>query len=410
MIMTGYIVGVVASIVTLLTFHLYVHREVINVFYALHFSFLGLLVGSFLFIKNKKVFLTLVTLSTVIFVFGYNYALYRVIQLQDFQRFLHVCLGLVAITSFTIQLLPLTGWYGFTAISLYMSGIYFATASEPRGIVIAGIFGMVLGFSFVVRQRLYITSINEAKREFLLRSQIAPAQIIRKTMGDTSVDFVEAFAPEVNFCVCISTDWRRYQQMSQKISNHALSTALSNYYDLCESLLEGVAPLGNYYSDWIADELFVVMYLTKAETKQSLVRTGIRFTSNLVRAKQKFYEEHGLPDAIDVGVSCGHALIGMMGPKTYKKATALGVIPGRSRRYQQLGKQMRKSYYHADRVIFDEKIRDYIVDDAYDVFSVEAKILKKGAKDIYEATYYYLEPAGKKTDSEEKHENLIITA
>ena len=188
-------------------------------------------------------------------------------------------------------------------------------------------------------------------REFKLLIQAAPAKIVRQSASsNTDVDTV--FGPKRRHCVCLSTDWREYQAMSSAMPPDKLAAALGAYYDMCERLASEMFPEGNYYSDWIADELFLVIFAKDHDEEKTLVNMTLQFSTRLLAAKDAFAEVHGLPAGIDIGISSGVSLIGMMGPAGHRKATALGDVPGQARRLQSIGKHIRQREGEADRVIF----------------------------------------------------------
>lgn len=100
-----------------------------------------------------------------------------------------------------------------------------------------------------------------------------------------------------------------------------------------------------------------------------------------------------LPINIDVGVASGVALIGMMGPAGHRKATALGDVPGQARRYQEIGKQIRRKFGENDRVLFGYNSLLQITQP----FDVKQFELEAGGKvrDVAEDRVFYLEPANK---------------
>ena len=204
-----------------------------------------------------------------------------------------------------------------------------------------------LGITFLHDHTFKDTTI----REFKLLIQAAPAKIVRQSASsNTDVDTV--FGPKRRHSVCLSTDWREYQAMSSAMPPDKLAAALGAYYDMCERLASEIFPEGNYYSDWIADELFLVIFAKDQDEEKSLVNMTLRFSTELLAAKDAFAEVHGLPAAIDIGISSGVSLIGMMGPAGHRKATALGDVPGQARRLQSIGKHIRQREGEADRVIF----------------------------------------------------------
>jgi hypothetical protein len=162
---------------------------------------------------------------------------------------------------------------------------------------------------------------------------------------------------------------------------------------MTDRLLSHVFPEGNYYTDWIADELFVVTFAKDASEEAGLINASLRFAHELILRKQEFIKSMNLPINIDVGVASGVALIGMMGPAGHRKATALGDVPGQARRYQEIGKQIRRKFGENDRVLFGYNSLLQITQP----FDVKQFELEAGGKvrDVAEDRVFYLEPANK---------------
>ncbi len=229
---------------------------------------------------------------------------------------------------------------GFLAFSESAAG---GILTIVNGVAVAGSFAVTL-----IHDRDFRTTIE---REYRLLVQAAPAKIVRES-ASSNVDVNKVFEPKMRHCVCLSSDWRDYQSVSASVSADNLAGALGRYYDMCENLLGQVFPDGNYYSDWIADEFFLVIFAKDEAEEKRLVNLALKFAEELIREKEVFQKANGVPAAIDVGVSSGLALIGMMGPAGHRKATALGEVPGQARRLQSLGKTIRQAQGDTDRVIF----------------------------------------------------------
>lgn len=231
--------------------------------------------------------------------------------------------------------------------------------------------------------------IRAARLEYNLLIRAAPAKIVRQSAsGNLSIS--EVFAPRLRYCVCMSSDWRGYQELSASLSVDALSKALGDYYEMCEAILSKAFPDGNYYTDWIADEFFVVIYQKSAGDKNDLVNQSLEFAHDMILGKRDFVARYGLPDAIDIGVSCGEALIGMMGPSGHQKATALGEVPGWARRIQGAGKLIRMQQGDRDRVIFGA----VVLLDITKPFVVQEYVLEPGKKlrDLDHERLFFIDP------------------
>lgn len=270
---------------------------------------------------------------------------------------------------------------GFLAFSESAAGGILAIVN---GVAVAGSFAVTL-----IHDRDFRITIE---REYRLLVQAVPAKIVRES-ASSNVDVNKVFEPKMRHCVCLSSDWRDYQSVSASVSADNLAGALGRYYDMCENLLGQVFPDGNYYSDWIADEFFLVIFAKDEAEEKRLVNLALKFAEELIREKEVFQKANGVPAAIDVGVSCGLALIGMMGPAGHRKATALGEVPGQARRLQSLGKTIRQIKGDTDRVIFAAPTLMEITEAlAVTEFKLEDK---KQLRNMDSSSVFYLEPLNK---------------
>jgi len=256
--------------------------------------------------------------------------------------------------------------------------------------VVAGTNAIAMGFALVITLSIERRNRILAQKEFQLMIQAAPAKIVRQSALSND-DIGMVFAPTQRHCVCISSDWRGYQALSSKVSSSELSKAIGAYYEMTDTLLSEVFPEGNYYTDWIADELFVVIFAKDASEEPGLINSSLRFARELILKKQEFVKNVDLPINIDVGIASGVSLIGMMGPAGHRKATALGDVPGQARRYQEIGKQIRRKFGENDRVLFGYNSL-LAITQPFDVKQFE---LEAGGKvrDLAEDRVFYMEPA-----------------
>lgn len=198
---------------------------------------------------------------------------------------------------------------------------------------------------------------RDARREYLRLRRVVPSQIIRQ-----GTDFEDAnlFRAANRSCICIASDWRGYQKMSADRTPDEIADWLQNYYEMCEMQLENHFPDGNYFSDWIADELFIVIF-----------------------------RENG-----SVAASVGEALIGLLGPKSHAKTTALGEVAGHARRIQTLGKLIRSRYGEEDRILFtDPRFAEAVMHRNVSEFVSDHPL-----RDLSEQKFYYYEVSEKAFD------------
>jgi hypothetical protein len=294
------------------------------------------------------------------------------------------------ISILTMLVHPGERWQRLLSMIFLTGVLYFAFYRHPVGTAISAFafLSMVLCYVNTVWQENQNCAI--AKREFALMIQAAPAKIVRQASLSND-DLVHAFAPTQRHCVCISSDWRGYQAISASISPEQLATALGSYYEMIDRSLAETFKDGNYYSDWIADELFVVIFAKDTAEEKVLINTALSFTNGLVLKKQEFVDKNALQISIDIGVSSGLSLIGMMGPPGHRKATALGDVPGQARRFQMAGKHLRARFGETDRVIFGSSSLMQITD-PFDIKKFDLSEDEK-LRDLGDRALFYMEPS-----------------
>jgi class 3 adenylate cyclase len=189
--------------------------------------------------------------------------------------------------------------------------------------------------------------------KFKEQSRYVPQQVLLQASRD-NCSIQDVFGPKIRFCVCICSDWRNFQEVAGGVSPQLLGSRLSSYYERVSERLNKDFPEGNYFMDWIADELFVVIFGADDTPDPSLVDSGFDFASWLLSHRRRFTRESGYPRGIDVGISAGLASVGIFGPSGAVKATAFGEVPGAARRLQSLAKQFRSEYGDQDRLVLSE--------------------------------------------------------
>lgn len=274
-----------------------------------------------------------------------------------------------------------------TALILSVLGC-FATLNHVSCLQFTFIFSLACLTTTIYRVLQYSQQRQIARREYSALVQTVPAKIVRHSV-ESNQSLSEIFSTKLRNSVCLSTDWRSYQALSAKTDAGTLSRALGEYYNMCGVIFSKHFPKGNYYADWIADELFVVAFAQDDYMDHALVDNMILAAIDMIEQKKEFHKKFGFPSAIDVGICSGTCLIGMMGPDWHKKATALGEVAGRSRRYQSVGKLIRKMQGDTDRIVFGPEAKIGISRP----FDVKALQLPEGRRlrDLDDAALFYIE-------------------
>ncbi|MCX6116556.1 MAG: hypothetical protein NT027_03370, partial [Proteobacteria bacterium] len=229
---------------------------------------------------------------------------------------------------------------------------------------------------------LFMPTINLLLQSRTMASEIREMQVKLANMsrGMALSNSKQKTEPKSRFSICISSDWRD-----------------EDYYQRVQNILKNQLDNIDYYMDWIADELFVVIYLDEHQTidilkRQNLMTSAISACQKILHEKSNFASDHEIDLAIDIGLSSGKCLIGVIGPSNHKKATALGSNPGRSRRMQGAGKLIRSFEGTKDRIIFGDDVVSLLSTQArkelkISDFSTENRKLRN----LVDKTIFYIE-------------------
>ena len=329
------------------------HPALVPVYYLTHgISLVFVFVVSLDRFQKPKTMRLLYFALSLILVGGYLTALLVLYKTPDVETnyYNDLYAGLMAVTAITLFLLPNIGRLNLVVTGLIVLYAAFVGSVAPFHDNWILVFISTACFSVAYKSYLSRIQILGFKRQYELTKNFAPIQVMNGAVESTQ-SIANTFKNESKFCVCISSDWRGYQKLSSQINADALAKVLEDYYGVCIGLLNHHFPCGNYFADWIADELFVVIYPDESMSDTDLVNAALEYSLELLQEKIPFYKKYGLPEAIDIGISTGQASLGLMGPKNNRKLTALGEVPGRSRRIQGTGKLLRARLGEQDRVI-----------------------------------------------------------
>lgn len=224
-------------------------------------------------------------------------------------------------------------------------------------------------------------------QQFRARSRHIPENILTKA-AISGRPINELFAPTKRECICICSDWRNYQALTNNMNEESLASLLSNYYARVNALISLFVPSGNYFSDWIADELFIVLYVDgEANRLDELAKQAVKLSRGIIQVRQDIWQLHKAPEAIDFGIAAGTAFVGIIGPEGHTKATALGELPGRARRIQTFGKHLRTLHGDKDRIIFGEDVLRLVRDAAG---PVEVAAVDGQLRNVSDTKLFYL--------------------
>lgn len=296
---------------------------------------------------------------SMLYVFSLAYVIHADIQNQINPTSSTLLVAFCAMGVFL--LLPFSGYIAQVSFgAIILSSVVLAN----QGLADTSVTHLVMAFGILLAIGFRNAMEHDARSRFIdqfqSRSRHIPKNILTKSaISGRSIN--DLFAPTLRDCICISSDWRNYQALAQSLPDATLAQLLSDYYGEINKLTEQYIPSGNYFSDWIADELFLVLYAEEGVVDTTaLANQAIELCRAIIYTRQKFWDEHGAPEAIDFGIAAGRTFVGVIGPQGHTKATALGELPGRARRLQTFGKTLREKYGHCDRLIFGIEVKELL--------------------------------------------------
>lgn len=262
-------------------------------------------------------------------------------------------------SSTALGLIAYRNYVHIVAVVLFLSALALGLKDYPEPLMGWG-FGALLALGASNAQIFSHRAFKlDAIRSFRAQSICTPKQVLMHAV-ETQRSVSEVFGPEDRTCVCICSDWRDYQTFANRTEGRRVAEILSAYYTRQQRLLEQAFPEGNYFLDWIADELFAVAFVTGRSDERALAQGALAFARRSLAERAKFAAIHGAPSGVDIGIALGVATVGMLGPDGNKKATALGAVAGTARRLQSVGKSLRSFSASRDRVVLHPSMHDHL--------------------------------------------------
>ncbi|HUQ13551.1 MAG TPA: hypothetical protein VM055_04670 [Novosphingobium sp.] len=252
----------------------------------------------------------------------------------------------------------LRDFFILTAVCIIANGAMMVSRSELSGE--AGVFFFAISGTvtlFLVSRGVFARGLLEKFRN--LRS-LQPAVVARRlTVSDQRLTDDEAFSARDRFTVCLSSDWRNYQDMASSRDGRMISRLFEVYYNIVFAELARTVPSGRYYADWTADEIMVIFYGDDDQERETIIREALAFTRALASdIPRKVREEMGLVLKYDIGIAAGIGYLGLQGPSERRKTTIAGEVPGTAKRLETEGKELRPLGFDNEypNVVMDEII------------------------------------------------------
>jgi hypothetical protein len=208
---------------------------------------------------------------------------------------------------------------------------------NPAVDMILAFFSLVIGQNIQILTRRFLTA--ESIRTFRDKSKYIPRQVLMKA-ARTNESILDVFKPSDRFCVCICSDWRDFHGLIAENSASDVGANLVRYYEHVVDRLAQKFPDGQFFVDWIADELFIVVFSENVGSDPVLVQKSFELAQEMLAYRTTFASMHGYPVAVDIGLAAGLASVGIFGQGGIAKATAFSSTPGNARRLQEVSKRL----------------------------------------------------------------------
>ena len=167
--------------------------------------------------------------------------------------------------------------------------------------------------------------LDNLHKKFIHISSLVPMQIAKYyTISEGRESLETIFKSKERYTVCLCSDWRNYQKFAEDHNYQELSNFIEIFYDIIFEKLESLFPNGEYYTDWTADELFIVFY-GEGDDKNKIIEKSLAFAHSLATDIYLSISSHlKLELCYDIGISSGIGYLGLQGPNRFKKTTITG--------------------------------------------------------------------------------------
>ena len=362
-----------------------------NIFTRYRIIYISIIIINLLFVQfNQKKIFTFDNYSCSIELFLpgilYNilYIYYLYITPENFYQ-----LVLLAnfITIVTTTMFSLKFWKEQYLISLF-SIVFIVLLSLITGKYIESLYLIVIQlFSFILAyfyRRSFILSMYE---KYQNTASLVPRNVAKHiAVTDGAINLDKIFEPKERFTVCLSSDWRNYQDLAISKDPKYIENIFQKFYNLVFEELDKIIPNGNYYADWTADELFIIFF-DEDNNINKILKNALDFSN--VYASYVFEEVNKNIDeklVYDIGMASGVGLLGLQGPEKRKKTTITGESAGIAKRLETEAKNLRSN--------FDSKYPILIIDKTLYNFTKKENVkinfeqIKAKTKNIKDGSFY----------------------
>ena len=203
---------------------------------------------------------------------------------------------------------------------------------------------------------------------------------------DGTINLDKIFKPEERFTVCLSSDWRNYQELAISKDPKYIENIFQKFYNLVFEELDKIIPNGNYYADWTADELFIIFFDENNDTDK-ILKNALDFSN--IYSSYVFEEVNKNIDeklVYDIGMASGVGLLGLQGPEKRKKTTITGESAGTAKRLETEAKNLRSNFNSKFPIlIIDKTLYNFAKNEN---INIKFKKIKAKTKNIKDGSFY----------------------
>ena len=257
---------------------------------------------------------------------------------------------------------------------------------KPIGCIYLILFHMLSFITAYLYRRKFILSMYE---RYCNTATLVPKNVAKHiATSDGAVDLNKIFKPSKRFTVCLSSDWRNFQEMASSKDPIFVELLFQQFYNEVFIELDRIFPEGNYYADWTADELFIIFFSNDQYNNQTLIGKTLEFayiySTDIFSRIEKAV---GFQLMYDIGISSGIGLLGLQGPEKLKKTTITGESAGTAKRLETEAKNLRiNNKFNYPILLIDKNLYEHAK--TMEIFSNEFIDIIATTKDIKDAKFY----------------------
>jgi len=234
-------------------------------------------------------------------------------------------------------------------------------------------------------RRKFIISMYE---RYYNTASLVPKNVAKYiAMTDGVIELEKIFKPSNRFTVCLSSDWRNFQEIAATKDPEFVENLFQQFYNEVFIEIDRIFPEGNYYADWTADELFIIFF-SNDDNDEKLINNALEFAHVFSKdVFNKINKTLGLNLMYDIGMSAGIGLLGLQGPDKLKKTTITGESAGTAKRLETEAKELRGGKTYKNPILIMDKYL-YSYAKSLKTFKGNLEEIVATTKDIKDGKYY----------------------